>query len=71
MKIRKFTAPSVPLALQQVHDDLGDRAVILNTRTLPAGGDPDVRVEVTAALGGEITSAASTMAKGEPILAAG
>ena len=58
MKIRKFTAPSVPLALQQVHDDLGDRAVILNTRTLPAGGDPDVRVEVTAALGGEITSAA-------------
>lgn len=50
MKIRKFTAPSVPSALRQVHDDLGDRAVILNTRTLPPGGDPDVRVEVTAAM---------------------
>jgi flagellar biosynthesis protein FlhF len=57
MKIRKFTAPSVPMALRQVHDDLGDRAVILNTRTLPDGGDPQGRVEVTAALDEEATVA--------------
>lgn len=70
MKIRKFTAPSVPLALQQVHDNLGDRAVILNTRTLPAGGDPDLCVEVTAALGGEVTSAVSASGRqADPVAA--
>lgn len=50
MKIKKFTAPSVPLALRQVHEGLGNQAVILNTRTLEPGGDPDLRVEITAAL---------------------
>lgn len=65
MKIRKFTAPSVPLALRQVHDDLGDRAVILNTRTLPPGGDPSGRVEVTAAIDEDVlvgTTSARTAA---------
>jgi flagellar biosynthesis protein FlhF len=62
MKIRTFTAPSVPLALRQVHDDLGDRAVILNTRTLPAGGDPGLRVEVTAALDEEAMPASRAAA---------
>jgi flagellar biosynthesis protein FlhF len=69
MKIRKFTAPSVPLALRQVHDDLGDRAVILNTRTLPAGGDPDVRVEVTATLGEEDADPMATTASGQQLAA--
>lgn len=65
MKIRKFTAPSVPLALRQVHDELGDRAVILNTRTLPAGGDPSGRVEVTAALDEEVLAGTSAGSRRE------
>lgn len=69
MKIRKFIAPSVPLALRQVHDDLGDRAVILNTRTLPEGGNPGGRVEVTAALDEEVSAyagASATVAERAP-----
>ncbi len=48
MKIRKFVAPSVPQALRQVRDDLGDQAVILNTRQIPGEGGRQ-HVEITAA----------------------
>ena len=54
MKIRKYVARSMPEALQQVREDLGEHAVILNTRQIrkntrfnPEG---EARVEVTAAL---------------------
>jgi flagellar biosynthesis protein FlhF len=54
MKIRKYVARTVPEALQQVREDLGGHAVILNTRQIrkntrfnPQG---EARVEVTAAL---------------------
>lgn len=54
MKIRKYVARSMPEALQQVREDLGEHAVILNTRQIrkntrfnPQG---EARVEVTAAL---------------------
>lgn len=67
MKIQKFIAPSVPLALRQVHEDLGDRAVILNTRTLPAGGDPNVRVEVTATLGEESVAPMAMATSGQQV----
>ena len=51
MKIKKFVARSMPQALQQVRDDLGDNAVILNTRKL-AGRErsPGEQVEITAGL---------------------
>lgn len=48
MKIRKFVAPSVPQALRQVRDDLGEQAVILNTRQIPGEGGRQ-HVEITAA----------------------
>ncbi|MBM3278004.1 MAG: flagellar biosynthesis protein FlhF [Candidatus Handelsmanbacteria bacterium] len=54
MKIRKYVARTVPEALQQVREDLGEQAVILNTRQLrgntrfnPQG---ETRVEITAAM---------------------
>lgn len=54
MKIRKYVARGMPEALQQVREDLGEHAVILNTRQIrkhtrfnPQG---EARVEVTAAL---------------------
>ena len=59
MKIRKFVAPSVPQALRQVRDDLGDRAVILNTRKLPNGADPTACVEITAAIDESVVDATS------------
>ena len=34
MKIRKYIARNMPEALQQVRDDFGEQAVILNTRQL-------------------------------------
>ncbi len=53
MKIRKYVARSMPEALQQVRDDLGDHAVILNTRQVRRnnrfGPQEEPRVEVTAA----------------------
>lgn len=54
MKIRKYIARNMPEALQQVRDDLGEQAVILNTRQIRRNtrfnaGD-EARVEVTAAL---------------------
>ena len=52
MKIKKFIATSMPQALQQVREDLGDRAIILNSRQVGrngnAGGRP--QVEITAAV---------------------
>ena len=54
MKIRKYIARNMPEALQQVRDDLGEQAVILNTRQIRRNnrfntGD-EARVEVMAAL---------------------
>ena len=53
MKIRKYVARNMPEALQQVRDDLGEQAVILNTRTLRRNNRfnlaDEARVEVTAA----------------------
>ena len=52
MKIRKFAAPSVPQALRQVRDELGEDAVILNTRQV-AGEGGGQQIEITAALDGD------------------
>ncbi len=54
MKIRKYIARNMQEALQQVRDDLGEQAVILNTRQIRRNnrfntGD-EARVEVMAAL---------------------
>lgn len=53
MKIRKYVARNMPEALQQVRDDLGDNAVILNTRQIRRNNrfnpEDEARVEVTAA----------------------
>lgn len=53
MKIRKYVARNMPEALQQVRDDLGENAVILNTRQIRRNNrfnpDDEARVEVTAA----------------------
>ena len=54
MKIRKYIARNMPEALQQVRDDLGEQAVILNTRQIRRNNrfntGEDARVEVMAAL---------------------
>ena len=53
MKIRKYVARNMPEALQQVRDDLGENAVILNTRQIRRNSrfnlQDEARVEVTAA----------------------
>ena len=53
MKIRKYVARNMPEALQQVRDDLGENAVILNTRQIRRNNrfnpEDEARVEVTAA----------------------
>ena len=60
MKIKKFMAPSMPLALDQVRENLGQDAVILSsrrvTKNLPEGQNA-VNVEVTAGI--EISSASA------------
>jgi flagellar biosynthesis protein FlhF len=70
MKIRKYVARSMPEALQQVREDLGEHAVILNTRQIrkntrfnPQG---EARVEVTAAL--DEASAPAPVAAAAPAL---
>jgi flagellar biosynthesis protein FlhF len=54
MKIKKYIADSMPEALQKVKDDLGPRAVLLNTRQLKRDGALGIlskrKVEITAAL---------------------
>jgi len=54
MKIKKFTAPTMTEALAKVRDELGNDAVILNTRSNRKGGVFDFigrsEVEVTAAV---------------------
>ena len=54
MKIKKYIADSMPEALQKVREDLGPRAVLLNTRHIKKEGTLGVlskrKVEVTAAL---------------------
>ena len=53
MKIKKYVARNMPEALQQVREDLGDEAVILNTRQIRRNNrfnlHDEARVEVTAA----------------------
>ena len=54
MKIRKYIARNMPEALQQVRDDFGENAVILNTRQLRRNSrfnnSDQPQVEVTAAV---------------------
>ena len=54
MKIKKYTARSMPLALQQVREDLGPDAIILDSRKINGSARGRSRgpssVEVTAAL---------------------
>ncbi|MBD3169300.1 MAG: hypothetical protein GF307_07440 [candidate division Zixibacteria bacterium] len=52
MRVKKFIAGSVPEALSRIKKEMGDDAVILNTRTLAPTGPSDSRkgVEVTAAV---------------------
>ncbi len=54
MIIKKFTAPTMTDALAKVRDELGTEAIILNTRSIRAGGVFDFvgrsSVEVTAAV---------------------
>ena len=54
MKIRKYIARNMPEALQQVRDDFGEQAVILNTRQLRRNSrfnnTDQHQVEVTAAI---------------------
>ena len=54
MKIRKYIARNMPEALQQVRDDFGENAVILNTRQLRRNSrfnnTDQHQVEVTAAI---------------------
>ncbi|ALC92242.1 hypothetical protein AM500_22555 [Bacillus sp. FJAT-18017] len=38
MKTKKIVAESMPLALKMVRQELGDNAIIVNTRTIKAGG---------------------------------
>jgi len=70
MKIRKYVASSMPQALQQVREDLGDDAVILDTRKLRASGrrqaDDDAQVEVTAGLEGAAVPSGDIAAKPLP-----
>ncbi|MFH1570969.1 MAG: hypothetical protein ABIL09_23445 [Gemmatimonadota bacterium] len=60
MRIRKFVASSMPLALQQVRETLGEDAVILNTRKLSGRGrlEPG-QVEVTAGCEEEVPAMAA------------
>ena len=66
MKIRKYIARNMPEALQQVRDDLGEQAVILNTRQIRRNNrfntGEEARVEVMAALDDSAVSAAETTA---------
>ncbi|MEE3234216.1 MAG: hypothetical protein VX294_08635 [Candidatus Latescibacterota bacterium] len=60
MKIRKYIARNMPEALQQVRDDFGDDAVILNTRQLRRNSrfntSDQHQVEITAAIDKIISS---------------
>ncbi|HEU5140245.1 MAG TPA: flagellar biosynthesis protein FlhF [Bacillales bacterium] len=38
MKVKKFTAPSMPEAMKQIRHDLGEEAVILNSKEVETGG---------------------------------
>ena len=69
MRIKKFTANSMKEALLLVKNELGDDAMILKTRKLPAsliplGGGP--KVEVTAALDEDATVVPSKMPNIQP-----
>ena len=52
MRIKKYVADSMPEVLKLVKDDLGAKAVVLNTRTLAKTGilGKKGQVEVTAAI---------------------
>ena len=67
MKIRKYVARNMPEALQQVRDDLGDQAVILNTRQLRGNNrynpNGEAHVEVTAAYDDAVPSVTPVQAE--------
>jgi flagellar biosynthesis protein FlhF len=50
MKIKKFTAPSIPEALRRVRSDMGEDALILGTSRRAGKGDKPNTIEVVAAL---------------------
>ena len=64
MKVKKYIAPSLKEALQQIKDELGEEAYIVNTREFKEGGVlgafKDSMVEVTAAIEEERISAKKT-----------
>ena len=62
MRIKKYVADSVPEVLKLVKNDLGPKAVVLNTRTLGKTGilGKKGQVEVTAAIDGSGRTAART-----------
>jgi flagellar biosynthesis protein FlhF len=74
MKIRKYVARSMPEALQQVRDDLGEQAVILNTRQLRKNNrfnqSDEPRVEVTAAYDSAPSTGRETESGQQPVRAA-
>ena len=67
MKIRKYVARNMPEALQQVRDDLGDQAVILNTRQLRGNNrynpNGEAHVEETAAYDDAVPSVTPVQAE--------
>ncbi len=73
MKIRKYIARNMPEALQQVRDDLGEDAVILNTRQIRRNNrfnpEGEAHVEVTAAFdeGGAVLAAAVSERRSAPV----
>ena len=49
MKLKRFTAPTMPEAIKMIKNDLGDDAVILSTRKI-AGQNGHKTLEITAAI---------------------
>jgi flagellar biosynthesis protein FlhF len=67
MRIKKYVADSMPAVLKLVKDDLGAKAVVLNTRTIGKTGILGKRgqVEITAAIDDSPKAASrSTRTKG-------
>ena len=69
MKIRKYVARNMPEALQQVREDLGEKAVILNTRQIRRNHrfnpHDETRVEVTAAFDDRVSSSPLAAARSQ------
>ncbi|HEX7065309.1 MAG TPA: flagellar biosynthesis protein FlhF [Bacillales bacterium] len=63
MKVKKFTAPSMPEAMKQIRSDLGKEAIILNSKEVERGGFfgffTKKYLEVIAAVDPDVVSTAS------------